>query len=41
MTLTCMHAIGTRLAVATRLYTTLEYNRQATTSAAHGKKQCV
>jgi hypothetical protein len=35
------HAIGTRLPAARRLYTTLEYNRQMTTSSAHGEKQCV
>ena len=40
MTLTRWHAIGTRLPVAMRLYTTLEHNRQTTTSAAHSEKQC-
>jgi hypothetical protein len=41
MTLTHWHAIGSRLPVTMRFYTTLEHNRQMTTSAARGEKQCV
>jgi hypothetical protein len=33
MTLTRMHAAGTPLAVATRLYTTLEHNWRTTTNS--------
>jgi hypothetical protein len=41
MTLTRVHATDTRLAVATRLYTTPKHNRQTTTSLPYGEKLCV
>jgi hypothetical protein len=39
MTSTRMHASGTRLPVATRLYATPKYDRQTPTSSARGEER--